>query len=170
MKNRVGGIIGLLLTVLLLVLYLPPLVLYGILDIGNIIGFVLAALALIFAIQQFKKASDSAPKRDYDRSVSGGTRGRLHRQYNHDMGRSTVLIERGGLGNFTADSSIGYDGDRTSHAGLIAWIVILLIVVAFFAHGLIRMNAQDIIADSQWWNVATNLTDECAQVLYSTFL
>lgn len=139
MKNRVGGIIGLILTVLLLVLYLPPLVLYGILDIGNVIGFVLAALTLVFAIQQFRKAVDSAPKRDYDRSVAGGTRGRLHRQYNHDMGRSTVLIERGGLGNFTADSSIGYDGDRTSHAGLFTWIIIFALVVAFFAQGFVRM-------------------------------
>ncbi|MQN01573.1 MAG: YdcF family protein [Lachnospiraceae bacterium] len=139
MKNKVGGVIGLILTALLLVLYLPPLVMYGILDIGGIIGFVLAALALIFAIQQFRKAADDAPKREYDKSVSGGTRGRLHRMYNHDMGRSTVLIERGGLGRFTADTSIGYDGDKTSHAGLIAWIVILLIIVAFFAQGLVRM-------------------------------
>lgn len=139
MKNKIGGIIGLILTAVILALYLPPLVLYGIIDIGNIIGFVLAGLSFIFAVTQFRMASDSAPKRDYDRSVSGGTRGRLHRQFNHDMGRDTVLIERGGLGNFTADSSIGYDGDKQSHAYLVTWLVILAVVVAFFAQGLVRM-------------------------------
>ncbi|MGN0242411.1 MAG: YdcF family protein [Candidatus Weimeria sp.] len=139
MKNKIGGIIGLILTAVILALYLPPLVLYGIINIGNIIGFVLAGLSLIFALTQFKMASDRAPKRDFDRSVSGGTRGRLHRQFNHDMGRDTVLIERGGLGNFTADTSIGYDGDRTSHAYLITWLVILALAVAFFAQGFIRM-------------------------------
>lgn len=139
MRHRIAGIFGIIITVVLLVLYMPPLVLFGILDIGNIIGFILAALALIFTIQQFGMAGDDAPKREYDKSVSGGTRGRLHRQYNHDMGRSTVLIERGGLGNFTADSSIGYDGDQTSHAGLIVWIVILILIIAFFAQGFVRI-------------------------------
>ena len=170
MKNRVGGRIGLILTALFLVLYLPPLVFYGIINTGNIIGFVLAGLALVFSIQQFVKAHDSAPKRDYDRSVSGGTRGKLHRQFNHDMGRNTVLIERGGLGNFTADTSIGYDGDRTSHASMIFWIVVLVIVVAFFAQGCVRMNAQDVISQSEWWNVATNLTEKCADVLINSFI
>ena len=146
MKNKIGGILGLILTFVLLVLYLPPLVLYGILDIGNIIGFVLAGLSFIFAITQFVRASDSAPKRDYDRSVSGGTRGRLHRQFNHDMGRDTVLIERGGLGNFTADTSIGYDGDRSSHAYLVTWLLILALVVAFFAQGFVRMFSINTVA------------------------
>lgn len=139
MKHKVAGIIGIIITAILLVLYLPPLVLYGILDIGNAIGFVVAALVLIFSIQQLIKASDGAAKRNYDRSQAGGTRGKLHRQFNHDMGRNTVLIERGGLGNFTADRSIGYDGDRESHAGTVFWIIIFALIICFYAQGLVRM-------------------------------
>lgn len=149
MKNRVAGIIGIIITVILLVLYLPPLILYGILDIGNIIGFVVAALVLIFSILELVKASDGAAKRNYDRSQAGGTRGRLHHQFNHDMGRNTVLIERGGLGRFTADKSIGYDGDRESHAGLIAWIIIFALIIVFYAQGFVRMSSAIVYGNSK---------------------
>lgn len=149
MRNRVAGIIGIIITAILLVLYLPPLILYGILDIGNIIGFVVAALVLVFSIQQFIKASAGAAKRSYDRSQAGGTRGKLHHQFNHDMGRNTVLIERGGLGKFTADRSIGYDGDRESHAGAIIWTIIFALIIAFYAQGFGRMYTAGTYADSR---------------------
>ena len=155
MRHRVAGIIGIIITAILLVLYLPPLILYGILDIGNIIGFVVTMLVFIFSIQQLIKASAGAARRNYDRSLSGGTRGRLRHQFNHDMGRNTVLIERGGLGNFTADSSIGYDGDRESHAGMIVWIIIFALIAVFYAQGFVRMytaptyeNSRSTLSDS----------------------
>ena len=53
---------------------------------------------------------------------------------------------------------------------MIIAIVVLVIVVAFFAQGCVRMNAQDVISQSEWWNVATNLTEKCADVLINSFI
>ena len=149
MKHRICGIIGIVITLILLILYLPPLLIYQIIDIGNIIGYIVAALVLVFSIQELVRAGADSGKRNYDRSQAGGTRGKLHRQFNHDMGRDTVLIERGGLGSFTADRSIGYDGDRTSHAPAIIWTIIFALIIAFYAQGLIRIASASTVTATE---------------------
>ena len=127
MLKKVKGGIAILLAIVVFLLYLPPLLCYGIINFGNATGYLLALCILIYGWLQIH---GQKVKEDQDPYGSHRMKGNPVRTFNHDMGRETVLIQRGGLGRFIADDSIGYDEKgRKRVKKMIGWILIVMVVI-----------------------------------------
>lgn len=155
LRNKISGFVFLALAAVTFILYLPPLVMYGILNIGNITGFCIGALLLIWAVIQLVKGFSSGGP-----AKNSGLGPRLQRRYNSRMGRDTVIIQRGGMGHFSSDPNVIYDGKYSGSnlsGGIISRIVVIIICLIlalaavetyFIAGRMTYDNSYDNAADS----------------------
>lgn len=131
MYKKVKGGIAILLSIVIFVLYLPPVLLYGIINVGNLAGYLLAFCFLIYGVLQIH---GQKVREEHDPSSSYSMQGSLVRTFNHDMGRETVLIQRGGLGRFISEDDIG-GNNRSGRMWrkVMGWILFVLIMVLFLS-------------------------------------
>ena len=151
MYKKVKGGIAILLSIVIFVLYLPPVLLYGIINVGNLAGYLLAFCFLIYGVLQIH---GQKVREEHDPGSSYSMQGSLVRTFNHDMGRETVLIQRGGLGRFISEDDIG-GNNRSGRMWrkVMGWILFVLIMVLFLSVAVLMvrgtMKTPDALSESQ---------------------
>ena len=151
MYKKVKGGIAILLSIVIFVLYLPPVLLYGIINVGNLAGYLLAFCFLIYGVLQIH---GQKVREEHDPGSSYSMQGSLVRTFNHDMGRETVLIQRGGLGRFISEDDIG-GNNRSGRMWrkVMGWILFVLIMVLFLSVAVLMvrgtMKTPDALFESQ---------------------